>query len=262
MSKRTTVYNVDSEANSIVKLIQKVGYRHGTWKVFEDFVAMSAISFSNAVDWLQSGEREKQYMEIVGKYTKEEVNDFPQMLAHLANALSNGLDDVLGKIFHALELHNEYNGQFFTPIHICEFMGKVTIGEDDELVKDKGYISVAEPCCGSGAMIIGFAKGFQESGYNYQQQMVVHATDIDLKCVHMCYLQLSLLHIPAVIIHGNSLTLEEWSRWYTPAYILGSWKWRNYLSAESKVESEQSDKEPTKYDVELKADKDGQLSLF
>jgi hypothetical protein len=35
--------------------------------------------------------------------------------------------------------------------------------------------------------------------------------------------QLSLLHIPAIIIHGNALTLEQWGVWLTPAHVLGFW---------------------------------------
>lgn len=42
----------------------------------------------------------------------------------------------------------------------------------------------------------------------------------------MSYLQLSLLHIPAVVIHGNSLSLQVWSRWHTPAHVLGGWRRR------------------------------------
>jgi len=33
----------------------------------------------------------------------------------------------------------------------------------------------------------------------------------------MAYIQLSLYGNPAVIIHGNALTVEEWSHWFTPA---------------------------------------------
>lgn len=32
----------------------------------------------------------------------------------------------------------------------------------------------------------------------------------------MAYIQLCLYQIPAVVIHCNTLTMEEWSRWYTP----------------------------------------------
>ena len=42
----------------------------------------------------------------------------------------------------------------------------------------------------------------------------------------MNFLQLSLLHVPAVVIHGNTLTLQAWSHWYTPAHILGEWQWK------------------------------------
>jgi hypothetical protein len=39
----------------------------------------------------------------------------------------------------------------------------------------------------------------------------------------MAYVQLSLLHIPAVVYHGNSLSVETWSTWRTPAHVLGFW---------------------------------------
>ena len=42
----------------------------------------------------------------------------------------------------------------------------------------------------------------------------------------MAYLQFSLLHIPAVIVHGNSLSLEEYGHWYTPAHIMDGWNWK------------------------------------
>lgn len=42
----------------------------------------------------------------------------------------------------------------------------------------------------------------------------------------MAYVQLSLLHIPAVVIHGNTLALEERSHWLTPAHIMGGWEWK------------------------------------
>jgi hypothetical protein len=41
-----------------------------------------------------------------------------------------------------------------------------------------------------------------------------------IRAVHMAYIQLSLLHVPAVVVHGNTLSLEEWGYWYTPAHIL------------------------------------------
>lgn len=52
---------------------------------------------------------------------------------------------------------------------------------------------------------------------------VVAAIDIDPRAVHMAYVQFSLLHLPAVVVVGNALTLEEREHWFTPAHILGGW---------------------------------------
>jgi len=83
----------------------------------------------------------------------------------------------------------------------------------------------------------------------------------------MCCLQLSLLHIPAVIIHGNTLLLQTWSHWYTPAYILGGWAWKQNTAevaqATKSILSGDAESESTpQFDIELKVNQDGQLSLF
>jgi hypothetical protein len=216
----------------LINLIQQLSYRHSSWQVFSDFVEISAIAVSNTVDWVHWEDREKQYEETIKKYDQKEQSLFPQMIVHLVEALEDeiadgGPTDVLGQIFHDLELHNKYKGQFFTPPHICEMMGDMAISAQvKKEIKEKGFITLGEPAAGSGAMVLGFAKAMIKKKLNYCSQLAVTATDIDLKCVHMTYLQLSLYGIPAVVIHGNTLTVEEWSRWYTPVYILDGWLWR------------------------------------
>ncbi len=49
----------------------------------------------------------------------------------------------------------------------------------------------------------------------------------------MACVQFSLLGISAIIQHGNSLTLEEFSRWYTPAHVLGGWRWKTRRAPEN-----------------------------
>jgi hypothetical protein len=58
---------------------------------------------------------------------------------------------------------------------------------------------------------------------NYQQFLHVTATDIDLTVVHVAYIQFALLHIPAILIHGETLMLETWGYWVTPAHVIGLW---------------------------------------
>ena len=269
----------------IIKGLKTLGSRHSLWSVFEDWLKVCAISISNSVDWNHREEREQQYLETINKYTPDEQKILVETFSELVVALErehtkSGPMDLLGKVFHALELHNKYHGQFFTPFHICEFMGHIALGDGGEAgnavngaLSQKGYVSVCEPCVGSGGMVLGFAKAMYQEKLNYCEQMVAYCCDIDIKCVYMAYLQLSLYGIPAVIIHGNSLTLEEWSQWYTPVYMLRGWPLRERtanlletIQAAVKEKPEQPAPEQPKTEEQPMPDlvikKNGQLSLF
>ncbi|TGE04603.1 N-6 DNA methylase [Hymenobacter fodinae] len=211
----------------IAKVVRSLAHRHSTYEVFADFVEMAALAVSNSVDLAQYDKREARYMEIVGKYKPEEVQQFPQMMGALVMGLEEGPDDILGATFHELEIHNEHKGQFFTPYHLCRMMAGLTFDESaKDIIQQRGFIQASEPACGAGAMNIGLADEMKARGLNYQQALHVTAVDLDIRCVHMAYLQLSLLHIPAVVVHGNTLTLEEFGHWYTPAHIMGGWNYK------------------------------------
>ena len=261
----------------IVSGIQKLAYRHPAYQIFQDWLELSAIAISNSVDLAGYEEREKRYLELINQYNKEEQTALTELFATLVMTLNKEVEnggrprDVLGEVFHGLELHNKYKGQFFTPNHICEFMGQAVIaGNTDEVINKNGFVSVCEPCVGSGRLVIGLASAFASHNHNYQTEMVVTACDIDIKCVHMAYLQLSLYGIPAKIIHGNSLTGEQWSVWYTPMYIVGLWALREGTTIEDvakAVENKQEEIVPQmveipQEEIELKVDENGQIRLF
>lgn len=126
-----------------------------------------------------------------------------------------------------LELGNKWAGQFFTPISVCDAIAAVLV--DDEMrniITKRGFITVNEPAVGGGATIIGLHNAFRNSGLNPQTQMHVTAVDIDPKAAHMAYVQFSLLNIPAVVIVGDTLRLEEREVFYTAAHVIGGWSAR------------------------------------
>lgn len=220
----------EDHAQALLRLINETTHRWNRHQVFSDFVEMACLALSNAVDRGQYEAREARYLEIVGKYPREEVERFPRMLGHLTLALeqcclTGEMDDVLGKVYMLAELGNDCAGQFFTPFEISRLIAGVQVG-DGAQVRELGFIDLLEPACGAGGMVIAMAEALQHAGLKYQQAMHATCIDIDARCVHMTYLQLSLLHIPAIVLHGNSLTNEVWSRWYTPAHILGGWRRR------------------------------------
>lgn len=208
----------------MAKLIHQLGYRHNAYQVFADFVEVSAIAFSNAVDKPQFDKREQRYFDIIKRYDKDELQQFPKLLGMLTNHLEGGFDDVLGNLYHHLEIHNERSGQYFTPYPICQMMAKLQVNQGlQDIIDKKGYVSASDPACGSGAMVVALADEMYQQKINYQQTLHATVVDLDPRCVHMAYVQFSLLNIPAVVVHGNSLSLEEFSHWHTPAHVLGGW---------------------------------------
>jgi len=218
----------DEHQKIIVDMIGDVSQIHGLDRVWSDWVEISAIALAR-IDKSQFEQREARYLEIVKRYTKEELDQLVQAFAHLVmvfekNVEEGQLQDVLGKTFMMLDMGNSRSGQFFTPYEVSYMMAKIIMADQSSnIIKNRGFIRLAEPTSGAGGMIIAGAQALQDDGHNYQKAMHVTATDIDSRCVHMTYVQMALLHIPGIVIHGNALTAEQWQCWYTPAHIMGGW---------------------------------------
>ena len=264
MARKTTSY-MPTDCKELCAALQSVSSNKAVYQVFEDWLAISAISISSYIDPIHYDEREKEYQRIRSGYTDGEMDKLAKCLNILTNVMTEkittvGYKDILGEVFHALNLHDKYKGQFFTPSHICEFMGEVSLCNGTNILTDKvgeslynkGYTSIYEPCIGSGGMVIGFAQAMHNNKLNPQQQLLVTGVDIDIKCVYMSYLQLSLYGIPAVIYHGNSLTNGVWSTWYTPMYVIGGWENKLHINNENLSNS----------DITYEKNEDGQLMLF
>jgi hypothetical protein len=133
---------------------------------------------------------------------------------------------VLGETYMMLDLGNARSGQFLTPYHVSHLMAGLLMGGRIDAARSRDFERIHEPACGAGGMVIATAEAFHDAGLNYQEAMHATCIDIDPCCVHMAYLQLSLLHIPAIVVHGNALSMEVWGHWFTPAHVLGGWSHR------------------------------------
>ncbi|CAM5590000.1 N-6 DNA methylase [Rhodanobacter lindaniclasticus] len=215
----------DDHRKALVKLLQANAYQHHMHDVFRDFVEMAACALANAIDPVGYDAREAQYMRIIGKYDAEESCRFAQALGALTGAMADEPGDVLGDVFGELEQGNAARGQFFTPASICQLLARLTLPPEHAraLIAQRGFFTVQEPACGAGAMVIALALHLREHGINYQQHLHVTAIDVDARAAHMAYVQFALLGIPAVVVIGNSITLEQREVWHTPAHILGWW---------------------------------------
>ena len=122
----------------------------------------------------------------------------------------NPEQDFLGKLYTSLNLQDEGRQQHFTPYSVCELMADITMENVLKQVKENGYITINDPCCGAGATLIAGVhaarKVLMKSGLNFQNHVLVAAQDIDETVALMCYIQLSLLGVAAYIKVGDSLT--------------------------------------------------------
>lgn len=134
----------------------------------------------------------------------------------------------LGEVFTALNLTDEWKGQFFTPYHIADFMARIT-GGTDNFENDNRKVTVSDCACGGGCLLIAYANMLKRQNINYQQKIIFFAQDIDPTAAMMCYIQLSVLGCDAIIKIGDSLadplTANEpvsEKIWRTPMHMCGS----------------------------------------
>lgn len=283
----------DKAKKDVASTLDRLSGKYSRWEIWQDFITMGAISISNVVDDLHRESREREYLARAKKYRKEELESVASMLgAVVAGMEENPNQDFLGEMYMGLGLGNDNAGQFFTPYHICHLMAEISAGDNlAAQVEKEGWISVNDPCCGGGALLLAFANVCREKKINFQTSVLFVAQDLDPTVAMMCYIQLSLMGCPGYVVVGNSLTdpatsidrnglipRDEGNVWYTPMYFSNIWQGRILWaqmdllvqsaaektavatsgSAPCVVEAEPVAPQP----VELMESKTGQLTLF
>lgn len=219
--------------------------------VFNDFLTLSYCSLAQTV--YRSKNLEQKYLSTIKTYTKEQAEEFSKLLAFLVLGLEQEPRDLLGQVFMSLNLVSQANGQYFTPYSVCKFMAEINFAEIESFQNNQ-LITLSEPCCGSGALIIAFAQTLREHNINYQQNLFVEAIDISEMCFKMTYIQLSLLGIPAKVVQGDSLSLKFQYVFYTPFYFLNG--------IEYKLKTQKLSEKKLVLEKEYKPNLSIQLSLF
>ena len=204
----------DQNIREIVKCLEEIGRSVGTERAFRDWMECAAISFANGMDFVHGErweKREKRYLEIISRYGKDAAR-FPEMLAHLVNAFeSDPWKDHLGHVYMECFGGNKNLGQCFTPESVCSACaGALSVPEDGT------PHTLAEPSCGGGAMIIAYLERCFLAGYDYQRLLRIDAADLDALCVHMCYVQLSILGARAVVRIADSIADRTFDTFVTP----------------------------------------------
>lgn len=186
------------------KILAGFGPRHNTHEVFRAFVRLAACA-------LAAQTREPEYLEEAKRWTREDLERF----AHALGALIQDMEqepfrDLLGPAYmETLSASGQRcGGEFHTPPEVAEVIARMLAG--DRPTPAEGPITLSEPACGSGAMILAYAAALPRKDI---RRLRVVAVDINATACDMCFINTSLWGIPATVIHGNSLTLKCWAQW-------------------------------------------------
>ena len=219
----------------IIKLIDSACTMHDKDRFISDLFCCMAVSISNLVDLYNKPEREEQYLQIINHYYKKEQQAMSEICGKLFMLLSsvvydNGaFNDYLGELFMTCFMGNKHMGQFFTPYHVSKLCAKLSIGTPN--TTDGKILTINDPFCGSGGMMIAALDVLKNDfDINYAMDCFVECSDVDLRCVHMTYLQLSLAGVPAIVKHQDALTRKLYSVWKTPALVFQYMRFKKYIS--------------------------------
>jgi N-6 DNA Methylase len=205
-----------------IKVFNDLARHRERHDVLADFLEMAvcAIRKTTLPPGPDADAIEARYMAVIARNRPEDVRQaMPRLLGITTLAVLEGGCDFLGQVVVELELPNQHMGQFFTPYDVSRMMAEMTFDTVDEIIAEQGFVTVQEPACGAGGMIIAAADVLQARGFDISRHLYVDATDISPLCFRMSYLQASLRGVPAVIRRGNTLSAEMFEMAVTPAFF-------------------------------------------
>lgn len=230
-SRRQPQRNVHGEhSKEIIRLLESVSGRYhiNRWELFQAYIAFCALTTAVEnlpVEHPEHAKRLRALGDLKARHDERTLDILAEAFEALKRATIQQGGDVMGECFMGLDLGSDWSGQFYTPYDVGYMMALMTldIASLRETIARNGCVRVNDPAVGAGCLIVATHDVVKKTDASLCEHIHYTVTDVDHRCAEMAYTQLSLRNIPAIIVHGNSLSLEEWDHWYTPAHVLGNW---------------------------------------
>jgi len=191
--------------------------------VFQDFVRLVACSVAARVpsETDPTGSislREAEYLEVVKRYTRTELDQLARaMVALSAEMEDKPFQDVLGPYYLEIGARStqEARGEFYTPQALSEMIARMLIDVEAIIAEGKS-ITVQEPACGAGGMILSLAQQFapkEPDAPSHVDLLRVTAIDVNPMACDMTFINTTMWGIPTQVIWGNTLKWEIHQVW-------------------------------------------------
>jgi len=187
--------------------IESRGYNR--YNVFRDWVSLMLYALQRKDD---------PYLDILEDYDRGRDRDrgnrtpdlFSEAYGELMQLMQETNQEVLGVAYEAFGMDNDAFGQHFTPHSACDMMAEVLMDSGDP----DPPITIADPTCGSGRMLVHAARQTDEHTICFGQ-------DKDDLCAEMTALNFCFFNMNGVVVLGDTLRVESRRAWRTKNTALG-----------------------------------------
>jgi len=159
--------------------------RATVWDGFVSFLELSYLSLSQGsrrLVGMELGEGERRFEEVKSRVHSYEK--MPEAMAVMVSSLEDDRYDFLGSVAAELGLLSKWGGQFFTPRSLCRVTALMVLGDDKPNIFNR--LTVCEPACGAGAMVIELSSILRDRGF-FPWHYWVDCTDVDTKMFWAAY---------------------------------------------------------------------------
>ncbi len=208
---------------AFIKILDSLDNSKSRYEHFRNYCEMSycAIAKTTAKDEASADNLEACYMAVVNSYAnKDDVRKIPELLTLTTISLNEGGCDFLGELASELELLDSRQGQFFTPYEVSKMLAHINMADVGAIINEQGFVTVSDPAAGAGCTILAAADIIEDQGFILDECMSVQVIELSKMTYHMLYVQMAIRGIPAMVIHGNSLSLETFEMAYTPSALV------------------------------------------
>ena len=178
--------------------IERRGFSH--YDVFRDWIGLMLSALQRDDD---------AYLDTLSRYDRDGDRDrgecvpdlFATALSELMAAIDETGRDVLGDVYEAFGMQTDAFGQYFTPHTVAATMAEIQTATDEDSTQEEP-VTIADPACGSGRMLVLVAR-------QQDAPTVCFGQDTDLVCVQMAALNLCFFNIDGAIVYGDSLAMTK-----------------------------------------------------
>ena len=172
---------------------------------------MAKAAAVSLADYDKAAALEERFLQVearAGAYAKR----LPELLGLCTMALELGeCRDFLSTVVSDDDVSalNKHAGQFFTPREVSYMMAQMTLSDLDAVLAEKRYITIQEPACGAGGMLLAVGEVFREKGHDPTTRLWFQAIDVAPLCYQMTYIQTSLTGMAGTVMCMDALVNEK-----------------------------------------------------